>query len=57
MLYSSFIELDTRMAKNQKVFKRVFSALSALDKTVTLRSHCLLTQVQHGMARNKLQCA
>ena len=27
------IEPDTRMAKNRKVFKRFFSALSVLDKT------------------------
>ena len=34
MLYYPFIEPDTRMAKNQKAFKKFFSALSALDKTI-----------------------
>ena len=34
MLYYSFIEPDTHMAKNRKAFKRFFSALSVLDKTV-----------------------
>ena len=34
MLYYPFIEPDTRMAKNQKAFKRFFSALSVLDETI-----------------------
>ena len=34
MLYCPFIEPDTRMVKNRKAFKRFFSALSALDKTI-----------------------
>ena len=34
MLYYPFIELDTRMEKNRKAFRRFFSALSVLDKTI-----------------------
>ena len=34
MLYYPFIEPDTRVEKNRKAFKRFFSALSALDKTI-----------------------
>ena len=34
VLYYPFIEPDMRMAKNRKAFKRFFSALSALDKTL-----------------------
>ena len=34
VLYYSFIEPDTRMAKNRKALKMFFSALSAMDKTV-----------------------
>ena len=35
VLYYSFIKSDTRIAKNRKVFKRLFSALSVLDKIVS----------------------
>ena len=34
MLYYPFIELDTRMAKNRKAFKKFFSELSVLDKAI-----------------------
>ena len=43
MLYYPFIEPDTFMAKNRKAFKRFFSALSALDKTISVRTKPVLS--------------
>ena len=40
LLYYTFIEPDTRMAKIRKAFKRFLSALSALNKTINLA--CLM---------------
>ena len=44
MLYYPFIEPDTRMAKNQKAVIRFFSALSALDKTISVRTKPVLSR-------------
>ena len=58
MLYYSFIEPDMRMAKNWKVFKRFFSALSALDKTVNGYNKTSLFRIRCNLSSKsvKLVC-
>ena len=50
MLYYPFIELDMRMAKNWKAFKRFFSALSVLDKTIKCYNKTSFVRIQCNLS-------
>ena len=50
MLYYPSIEPDTRMANNQKAFKRFFSALSALDKTIKCENKTSFVRIRCNLS-------